>query len=89
MSVSGLEHQIACFTAPGDSISGRHLLKHIRWVGATTSGHALIIKDSAGVVIFDSLADGSNYIDVHPFYRIVDGIVIDTMQSGRVYAYLG
>jgi hypothetical protein len=87
--VSGLEHQVPCFSTAGDEIIGRHFLKHMRWIGATTAGHALIVTDSAGVTIFESVADGSNYIDVFPFYRIVDGLTVQTMQSGKLYAYLG
>jgi hypothetical protein len=89
MPVTGLERQIACFSAMGDSIDGRVFLKHIRWIGATTAGHVLLVTDSFGITIFESVSDGSNYIDVFPFYRIVDGLVVSTMQSGKLYAYLG
>jgi len=89
MPVTDLNKGVPRFSAQGDAITGRVLLKHLRWVGATTLAHALIVTDTAGAVIWDSEADGPNYIDVFPFYRWVEGIKVLTMQSGRLYAYLG
>lgn len=89
MAITGYQIMIPCFNVVGDALVGRVMLKHLRWFGATTLGHKLIVTDTAGVTIFESVADGDNYIDVHPFYRLVDGIIVATMESGKLYAYLG
>jgi len=89
MAVTGLDKQVARMDTAGDEVKGNIFLKHLRWVGGTTSGHSLIVTDVDGSVLWDSIADGGNYIDIHPFYKIVKGLKIQTMQSGRLYAYLG
>ena len=88
MAVTGAEKQVALMTTAGDELSGKQLVRHMRWVGGTTSGHSLVVTDSGGTVIWESIADGANYIDVHPFYRFFSGVKIQTMQSGRLYVYL-
>ena len=63
------------------------LIKYIRWVGATTAGHSLVVNDTNGDMIFESVADGANFIDVHPIFEIIDGVVVATMQSGTLYVF--
>jgi hypothetical protein len=89
MAITGLDKQVARMDAVSDEIQGKVFLKHLRWVGASTSGHTLIVTDNDGSVLWESIADGSNYIDIHPFYKIVKGVKIQAMPSGRLYAYLG
>jgi hypothetical protein len=62
--------------------------KSIRWTGATTSGHACILKDTAGVVRFHSVAGGAGHTDTfYPTYGWT-GLEVDTLQSGIVYIEL-
>ncbi len=89
MALSQLASGRPIWTASGDAITGPRFLKHIRWYGATTAGHTLTVKDTAGNIIWESVADGPNFIDVHPFYVIVDGLNITTMQSGKMQAFFG
>jgi hypothetical protein len=63
-------------------------VKHFRWVKVVASGDQCIVKTSAGDVVFDSEADGANFIDVHPWYHHVNGIVINKLDSGTLYVYL-
>jgi hypothetical protein len=63
-------------------------VKHFRWVKATSATHQCIVKSTAGDVVFDSEADGANFIDVHPWYHFVNGIYIQQLDSGILYVYL-
>lgn len=85
--ITGQGSWIYAFSAAGDSLPGTIYLKHLRWVGATTAGHQLIVEDDAGNVIWESVADGQYMIDVFPFYRYITGINPVTMGSGTLYAY--
>lgn len=75
-------------TAAADAVTGKMKIDFIRWVGATTAGHSLVLKDTAGNTIFESVADGANFIDVHRVPIVVDGVDLDTMGSGTLYLYL-
>ena len=61
----------------------------VRWVGATTAGHAVEIKDSAGNSKFKSIATGSNYVESETFTTPLDcnGLVVPTLDSGVLYVY--
>lgn len=87
MAVSGANTSVIKFSAASDAITGRIKIRTIRWVGATTAGHTLQITDTNGNIIFESEADGANFIDVHPMYEIFDGITVSTMSSGDFYVY--
>jgi hypothetical protein len=71
------------------AITGRKFLKHLRWYGATTAGHTLVVKDTAGNTLWESESDGPHFIDVHPFYVVVDGINVVTIDSGKMQAFYG
>lgn len=62
-----------------------------RWVGATTAGHACIVQDGAGVTIWESLCAGDNYIesDMFPAPRTYKGLIVQTIDSGRLYVTFG
>lgn len=55
--------------------------------GATKAGHLLVVKDSAGNTIFESEADGANFIDVQPIFKVCKGVVATTMDSGKLYVF--
>lgn len=63
-------------------------IKAIRWVGATTAGHALILDDQDGNVVFHSVAAGANHVDAHNVETVVNGLTVDTIASGTCYVYL-
>jgi hypothetical protein len=61
-------------------------LKGIRWVGATTAGHACIIQDADSVVLWESLASGANYVESDLMERTWQkDFKLTTLGSGRVY----
>lgn len=64
-------------------------IKGIRWVGATTAAHAAVIQDEDGVVYWESLAAGSNYVESDLTERVWQkDFKLTTLGSGRLYIYL-
>jgi hypothetical protein len=64
-------------------------IKGIRWVGATTAGHACIIQREDNLVYWESLASGANYIESDTIERQwQQNFKLTTLGSGRVYIYL-
>lgn len=60
-----------------------------KWLGATTAGHQLIVKDGAGRIRFKSLANGQNFIDADAPNMVMNGFVLDTMGSGELNIEVG
>ena len=72
-------------------------LDTIRWVGATTAGHQAIVKDNktSPDTVYEGLANGANFIDERSFgaeyagpRRVVGGLAVTTLESGKLYIYL-
>lgn len=76
-------------TAAGDAETGLVVINKIRWTGATTAGHVLLISDSSGKEILHSVASGANNVEDIDFKHglTVHGITITTLGSGTVYIY--
>jgi len=71
-------------------LSERFYLKYFRWVVPTgVSGDRCLLKSTAGTVLFDSYADGANYIDIAPYYGWVDGLNLETISKGTLYVVFG
>lgn len=70
------------------ALTGIKFVKHFRWISATTAGHKCIVKTASGDMAFESEADGAKFIDVHPLYKFMNGLTIDTLDSGTLYVYL-
>ena len=87
MAVTGAGNGIYKMTAGADAVTGRLNVSYIRWVGGTTAGHSCVLDDSNGNVIFEGEADGANYTDIMPVFRWINGITVDTLDSGTVYVY--
>lgn len=88
MAVTGQSIGIIRMSAAADAVTGKMKIDYIRWVGGTTAGHQCILKDTDGNTLFDSVADGAHFVDVHAIPMIVDGIDLDTLDSGILYIYL-
>jgi hypothetical protein len=88
--MTGTKIGILRFTSSdvGTSVTGIKFIKHFRWVSATGSGHKCVVKAASGDSAFESEADGEKFIDVHPLYKFMNGITIDTLDSGVLYVYL-
>ena len=72
-------------------------LDAIRWVGATTAGHQAVVKDNktSPDTVYEGLASGANFIDERSFgaeyagpRRVVGGLAVTTLGSGKLYIYL-
>jgi hypothetical protein len=60
-----------------------------KWLGATTAGHTMIVKDGAGRIRFKSVANGQNFIDADAPNMTMNGFVLDTMTSGELDIEVG
>ncbi len=89
MAVSNEASGIIKFTAAADAFSEGVSISKIRWVGATTAGHGLVIDDADGKEILTSVAVAENYVESVDFVPalIVQGITVSTLGSGTVYVY--
>lgn len=66
--------------------SGNVMVKSVRWVGATTAGHGLVIQDSASNELFKSAASAANYVEESILDRKwYNGFKVTTLGSGDVY----
>lgn len=60
-------------------------LRGIRWVGATTAAHVAELKDSAGRVVWSSVAGGGNNVEADSPTFDVLGLQCTTLASGKLY----
>ncbi len=88
MAVTGLSKGRLKVTSAEVAFTGHKFVTYIRWIGATTAGHSLVVNDADGDMVWESEADGANFIDVHPIFDIIDGITVATMQSGDFYIWI-
>ena len=66
--------------------TGNLTVKSVRWVGATTAAHGLVIQDSASNELFKSTASGANYVEESILdRRWWNGFKVTTLGSGDVY----
>lgn len=77
------------FAADNDAITGVVIPSAINWVGVTTAGHALILHNTAGKIIFHFIAQAANdpVFILLPEGLIWDGIIAETLASGTLYVY--
>ena len=87
MAVSNLTASPIVLGTQGDADSRSFFVTWVRWNGATTAGHALVLRDTAGNLVFASEADGANFIDIQPIFKVVKGLSLATMQSGTCYVF--
>lgn len=67
-------------------------VRQIRWVGATTAGHSVVIQDPSDNILWDSVAAGANYVEADSLNREwAAGFKVTTLDSGvlRVYVERG
>lgn len=76
---------------PGASTltAGTFTATKIRWVGATTAGHAVSVQNKNSVVKFAATATGANYTESEHFDPpiIFEGLQVPTLDSGTLYIY--
>lgn len=63
----------------------------VRWVGATTAGHRVVLTDAEGDRIWSSEASGANYVEAYDprGERLYTGLVMPTLDSGIVEVEFG
>ena len=89
MAVSGFGIGVIKMTAVDDAVEGKRLsISYIRWVNGGSANDILEVTDSQDQTLFYSVADGPNFIDLHPLFKKVDGVKIKTLSSGTVFVYL-
>ncbi len=78
-------------TAASTTISTDNNLKlnYVRWVNATTSGHQCVIQNEDGMVIWESYANAANYVERDQLKRTINGMIVPTLDSGKLYIYFG
>jgi len=77
---------------PGAAVlyEGPNRIKGVRWVGATTAGHAAEITDTAGTVRWSSVAQGANNVEIDEVdeRQPYTGIKVPTLGSGKLHIEL-
>lgn len=72
-----------------DLIAGQRIrIKSIKWVGGTTAGHAAVVTDAAGHVIWKDVATGANYVSsdlIENVHAMWSGLKVPTLASGVLY----
>ena len=71
-----------------DAILGRMVIRYIRWEGITTAAHQLILKNAAGTEFVNTLAEVDTLPVEIPIGRMIDGVTLDTIDSGQIIIYL-
>jgi len=72
----------------GDVLSGITQVSTIEWVGATTAGHQCVLTDENGDNVWESVADGQYFKDVHAHFDWVRDLTVTTLDSGTLYVYI-
>ena len=77
-------------TASGSAIlTSMAQVRSFRWTGGTTAGHSCVVQDQNGKVVWDSFANGANFLDEKVFEerhgRTVNGLIVPTLGSGKLY----
>lgn len=69
-------------------VTGPCRVVSVRWTGATTPGHTCTITNTAGDVLWSSIASAANYVEESPlsdkWQEPVDGVKITVIGSGSV-----
>lgn len=90
-------HWIIIDTASGSAVNlDKLLVNKIRWVGGATAGDRAVVQDAAGNTFWESVATGVNYVECDDFSthghrssgRLLNGLIVPTLGSGKLYIYL-
>jgi hypothetical protein len=83
-------------TAANNIVTGTIAISKIRWVGATTGGHAATLTGGDGKIIWSSVASAANYVENDSFGgrplvcggTATLGLCVSVLASGILYIYL-
>ncbi len=89
MAVSIEAGGLVKMTADEDKIEHSMTIHKLRWIGAITASHGLIVQDLDGKDILIAIASSTNYLETQDFVPplIVNGVHITAMESGSLYVY--
>jgi len=65
-------------------------IKKLRWIGGTTAGHVCRVEDNNGERIWESAANGANFVDESGFDdkgEQFPGLEVATIDSGILYVH--
>lgn len=88
MAFSGENIGVLKSTTALDEVEGRFQVGMIRWSNGNAADDECEITDKDGNVYFNSIADGPNFIDLHPLFKQMNGIIVSILSSGTVFIYL-
>jgi hypothetical protein len=60
-------------------------IERISWKNASTLNHTCRLVDNFGKLVFEDFASGSTYNTTEAVGRAVDGLKVETLQSGKLY----
>lgn len=60
-------------------------IERIAWKNATTLNHTCKVVDAYGKTIFEDFASWATYNVSEPIGREVDGLTVQTLNSGKLY----
>ena len=87
MAVTNAKSGIYRFDTGGGTVSGGQFVTYARWIAGAASGDQCVLSDGVGSIWFDSQADGADFIDIMPIYRVLQGLTVTTIDSGILYVY--
>ena len=72
------------------SLSFSFRMMGVRWVGATTAGHAATIEDGNCHTMWSSVANASNYVEADaPRIPAFSGLKVPRLDSGTLFIEMG
>jgi hypothetical protein len=63
-------------------------IERIAWKNAAALNHTCKVVDAYGKTVYEDFASGSTYNNVEHIGRAVEGLTVQTLQSGKLYIYL-
>ena len=63
-------------------------IERIAWKNATTANHTVKVTDTSGNTIWEDFAAGATYNTSEPVHREVTGLIVQTLDSGKLYISL-
>lgn len=64
-------------------------IERIAWKNATTVNHTAKVTDVSGNTIWEDFAAGATYSTSEPVFREVTGLVVEALDSGKLYISIG
>lgn len=70
-------------SGPGTLTTARTRVVAVRWIGATTAGHRVVITDARGKRVWSSVADTAHHTEADSLDgRLYTGVTVATLDSG-------